>query len=199
MTNYTTNLALPKPQITDRVADGWDAIADLADALDAYLAGRAAKRWLKAADTTRSAGAAYSADAHLAAMALPTVAGVATEWEVRAYTAWTATNNTMDVRQYFSVTGAGVIMGDRWCSGPSTAATDESAASPLVQSVRPYNDPVGYGIGAITYPTGIREAFRIYVPAGIAATFSQLWAPIAASGGTVTLKTGSFVTAHRIA
>lgn len=199
MTNYTANLALPKPQITDRVADGWDAIADLADALDVYLAGRVSKRWLKAASTARAAGAAYAADAHLAAMALPVVAGVATEWEVHSFGAWLAASNALDVRQYWSVTGAGVLIGDRWCDGPSTAATDESAATPMVSSVRPYNDAVGYGIGAVTFSTGIRESFRIYVPAGIAATFSLFWAPIAASGGNVTLAAGSFVTAARIA
>lgn len=33
----TTPLGFPKPEGTDLISQGWDAIADLADALDAYL------------------------------------------------------------------------------------------------------------------------------------------------------------------
>lgn len=199
VTTTTANLALPKPEITDRVADGWDAIADLADALDTYLAARASRRWLKAGDTARAAGVAYSADPHLAAMSPPVVAGAASEWEFRSYTSWAAASNALDVRQYWTLSGAGVVGGDRWCDGPSTAITDESAANVMVTSVRTISDPVGYGIGAATYNTGIRETWRLYVPAGITAVVNLFWAPIAGSGGNVTARSGSFVVCHRIA
>lgn len=39
----TTNYGFPKPVITDRVADGWDAIADLADAVDTTMLTKASK------------------------------------------------------------------------------------------------------------------------------------------------------------
>lgn len=188
----TTNLAFPKPVITDRLRDGYDAIADLADALDVYLAAHAGRRWVKSGDTTRVAGAAYAADPHLTAMSLPGPG----EWEVHCFTAYTASNNAQDVRQYWSA-GAGATIGDRWCDGPSTTATDESAATPMVSSVRPYNDAVGYGIGAAAFATGIREWFKVVTTA--AATIGLVWAPIASSGGLNTvLKAGSFVSAVRI-
>lgn len=40
----TTALGIPYPEVTDRVADGWDAIRDLAEAVDALIAAGTAAR-----------------------------------------------------------------------------------------------------------------------------------------------------------
>lgn len=51
----TTPLGLPYPEVTDRVADGWDAIRDLAVAADALLAARATIASLNAINTALDA------------------------------------------------------------------------------------------------------------------------------------------------
>jgi hypothetical protein len=61
MTTTTTTRGLPKPEATDPLANGYDAIADLADALDADLVGtgaNAGKRlhWLAFAGTPDASG-----------------------------------------------------------------------------------------------------------------------------------------------
>lgn len=52
----TTPLGFPKPEATDRIALGYDQIADLADALDAYLAARLADTGWVTAGLTLAAG-----------------------------------------------------------------------------------------------------------------------------------------------
>lgn len=74
MTTFTNPVGLPKPEPTDRVADGWDAVADLADATDdaivadrarliALEAGRATTAAMTAADAAVAATAAAASNA----------------------------------------------------------------------------------------------------------------------------------------
>jgi hypothetical protein len=58
----TPNLGLPYPEVTDRVADGWDAIRDLAAALDTVVAARATVAVANALDARLDAVEAAGAD-----------------------------------------------------------------------------------------------------------------------------------------
>lgn len=88
MTTTTTKRGLPKPQATDPLANGYDAIADLADALDDDLRGSATKagkrlHWLSYTGTPDGSGylivthgAGYTPTAVIAQPSAPIAGGV---------------------------------------------------------------------------------------------------------------------------
>lgn len=191
MPTTTTNLALPKPLQTDRVRDGWDAIADLADALDAYLAGRADKFWQATADENRASTTTYNQDAYFNALAIP----ANTKWRADYFGDYSCPSTAVDFRLYWSLTG-GAAMTNRWVVGPATTSTDESDTN-VTNGTRGFGSPVGYG----ATPAGIavRESFVVSTIGAAAGTLTLVWAPIVSSASAVTRKTGSWLHLTRVA
>ncbi len=184
MTTLTPALALPKPEATDLIANGWDAIADLADAVEArlrpfYVVKPTAQQVLNSAvagnDTALfldlAAGNVYEVVAHLA------VSG----------------NGTNDLRTQWANTGTMALVGARSGRGMGAAATARDAATLQLSGAIGFTAPIIYGTDAGGNIAWVREELLLSVT--VAGRLTLQWAQSVSNAAATTIWNSSWLRA----
>ncbi len=177
MTTYTAGLALPKPEGTDLISQGYDAIDDLADAIEARLRPYSV---IKATAQTVTNSAVLVNDTELF---LDLAAG--NVYELVAHLAVSG-NGTNDFRCAWAVTGGITVVGARGGRGMATAATDRTNGASTLADALTLTTHASYGTDTTGAIGWVREEMLVRVPAAGPGRVTLQWAQLTATAGAAT-------------
>lgn len=178
MTTFTTRYAFPKPEGTDPISLGYDAIADLADAVDTLIYARRPLYAVKAAQQAVTNSVALVSDSHLF---LDLVAG--RTYEVVAHLAVSG-NGTNDIKTSWTTTGSIGLAGSRSGTGMAPAATARDNAAQTVMGAVAINGTIPYGTDSGGNISWVRE--EMLVLCSVAGRLTLQWAQNVATAGAAT-------------
>lgn len=184
MTILTAGLGLPKPEATDLISNGYDAIADLADAVEARLRPFVA---YKAAAQAVTNSIALVNDNHLF---LDLAAG--NLYEVVAHLAVSG-NGTNDVRTAWVNTGTMSLYGARSGRGMGNGATTRDNTTLHMPGAVGFGAPIQYGTDSGGNIAWIREEMLLAVT--VAGRITLQWAQSVANASATTVWNTSWVRA----
>lgn len=184
MTTLTAGLALPKPEPTDLISNGWDAIADLADAVEARLRPLYA---IKSAAQSVTASAVLVNDTHLF-LDLP----AGNVYEVVAHLAVSG-NGTNDLRTAWATTGGLALAGARSIRGMAPAATARDNAAGTLAGALGLTVHASHGTDSGGNISWVREELLMSVPTTGRLTLQ--WAQLVAGAGNTTVWNTSWLRA----
>lgn len=184
MSTTTPILGLPKPEGTDLISQGYDAIADLADAVEARL--RPLHVVKLAAQSVTGSGVLVN-DTHLF-LDLP----AGNYYEVVAHLAVSG-NGTNDFRAAWSTTGGVATRGARSGIGMAPAATAKDNAAVTILDAMALNFHAAYGTATDGSIINVREEFLVQAPT--AGRLQLQWAQLTAGAGNTTVWNSSWLRA----
>lgn len=184
VTTYTAALGLPKPEGTDLISQGYDAIADLAEAIEARL------RPLYVIKPTAQSVTGSGVLVNDTALFLDLPAG--NVYELVAHLAVSG-NGTNDFRAAWAVTGGVALAGARSIRGMAPAATARDNAAQTVAAAHALTVHASYGTDSGGNISWVREEMLLSVPT--AGRITLQWAQLVAGAGNTTVWNTSWLRA----
>lgn len=120
-------------------------------------------------------------------------------WVVEVHLLLTAAADNNDCKVAWAVTGGVAFAARRWSLSMATAAAGVDPVNVAMQTrARTFNTSVDGGVGTSGSNISVWHEGFVVSASGSAGTFTMQWAQQAATSGTTTMVTGSYLVAHRV-